>query len=98
MLKIYRDEKHTCDHIGCSEVSQFSVETNTVQIPVKPEATRYFISVCYEHANTYGSATWSNDYNNVQFLNEKPSETILVNNTPVPFFSEKEIVIDVNYV
>lgn len=86
MFKTYQETTQCCDHIGCIQDAQFSVES---------EATRSFKTVCYEHAHTYGSATWSRDYNNVQYTSEKPSRTILSNDVPRPFFSETEIKLNI---
>jgi len=87
MFNVYREHTQTCDHMGCCQDSGFSVESE--------KRNGAFISVCYEHANEYGSRRWSSNYNSVRYTNEKPSFTVLVNVTPRPEFNEKEIVIDV---
>lgn len=86
MFNIYRENKQACDHIGCCADSGYSVERVD---------TGAFISVCAEHATSYGSRTWSRDYNNVEYTSEKPSQTVLGNDTPRPFFSESEIKLDI---
>ena len=79
MFDIYTTDIHACNHIGCCVDAEFKVEA--------VEAGKGFVTVCQEHADFYGSNSWTRDYNTARMVTTRPERTEIFNTVRPPVFN-----------